>query len=616
MSDSARPLEWSLPARIGPYAIVRKLGEGGMGVVYAARDERLQRTVALKTLSAVPTIQTRRSDSGVKPERLRVSIIQTFARFTRSVKTTARSSSSMELLEGQVLVRTAWQRSADQLGGRSDRSWNSRRTLGAPRSRGRPSGSETVERVSDPARGEGARFRSRASGDRRRLRSATELTRPGVVMGTPRYMAPEQMTGESVDARSDLFAVGAILFEMLAGRPAFAGRTFVEIVHATQYEQPPALTGSPAIAALDRAIRRALSKRPADRPASAEVMAEELRALESAGDDRTPALARALTRLVVLPFRILRPDPETDFLAFSLPDAISTSLSGHGSIVLRSSAVASRFAVDAPDLKSARNRSGCRRRGHGHAVAFRGSAACRGTTGRGSRRDLADVADRPVDAWTICFGCRMTSLAGVADALASAVDRRSVTPLLELRQMHARTSCTSARTSSLARTTDSSRRAICINACLEFDPRFAPAWAHLGRCHRVIGKFIDASDDSETRRKRRSAVRSRSVHGSPSPTSSLRISRRTWACAETVVRLLAEAVRHGNDPELFRRTGARVPLLRPVRRVHGRARRSAASRSKCPDQRRSDAAHDRRHRSTARHRAASRSSPAPTTLYG
>ena len=73
----------------------------------------------------------------------------------------------------------------------------------------------------------------------------TELTRPGVVMGTPRYMAPEQITGEQVDGRSDLFAVGAILFEMLAGRPAFAGRTFVEIIHATQYEQPPALTGSP-----------------------------------------------------------------------------------------------------------------------------------------------------------------------------------------------------------------------------------------------------------------------------------------------------------------------------------------------------------------------------------
>src|SRR4030095_1203917 len=62
--------------------------------------------------------------------------------------------------------------------------------------------------------------------------------------------------------------------------------------------------------------------------------------------------ARALTRVVVLPFRVLRPDPETDFLAFSLPDAISTSLSGIRSLVVRSSATAARFAGEAPDLKA------------------------------------------------------------------------------------------------------------------------------------------------------------------------------------------------------------------------------------------------------------------------
>src|SRR5260221_8943889 len=182
--------------------------------------------------------------------------------------------------------------------------------------------------------------------------SATELTRTGMMVGPPRYMAPEQVTGEALDARSDLFAAGAILFEMLAGRPAFAGRNVVEILHATLYEQPPALTGSPAVAAVDRVIRRALAKRPSERPASADAMAEELSGVRGAFDDDTPALARALTRLVVLPFRVLRPDPETDFLAFSLPDAIATSLSGIGSLIVRSSATAARFAGEAPDLKA------------------------------------------------------------------------------------------------------------------------------------------------------------------------------------------------------------------------------------------------------------------------
>ena len=82
-------------------------------------------------------------------------------------------------------------------------------------------------------------------------------------------------------------------------------------------------------------------------------MAEELRATCAAdSDDHTAAIAQALTRLVVLPFRTLRPDPETDFLAFSLPDAITTSLSGIGSLIVRSSATAAKFAGETPDFKA------------------------------------------------------------------------------------------------------------------------------------------------------------------------------------------------------------------------------------------------------------------------
>ena len=185
------------------------------------------------------------------------------------------------------------------------------------------------------------------------LDSVVGLTRTGIVMGTPHYMAPEVATGEPVDARSDLFAVGAILFEMLAGRPAFSGRTVAEVINATLTEQPPALTGSPAVAAVDRVIRRALAKKP-DRTSGFRRghgrRAQCLR--EASAATRLRAMAQALTRVVVLPFRVLRPDPEIDFLAFSLPDAITTSLAGIGSLVVRSSATAARFAGEAPDIKA------------------------------------------------------------------------------------------------------------------------------------------------------------------------------------------------------------------------------------------------------------------------
>ena len=106
---------------------------------------------------------------------------------------------------------------------------------------------------------------------------------------------------------------------MLAGRAAFGGQTIADVIHATVYEQPPALSGSSVVAAIDRVIRQALAKRPSDRLPSAEVMAEELRWAGGVETEAVNAQAHTLTRLVVLPFRILKPDAETDFLRSACP---------------------------------------------------------------------------------------------------------------------------------------------------------------------------------------------------------------------------------------------------------------------------------------------------------
>ena len=114
------------------------------------------------------------------------------------------------------------------------------------------------------------------------------------------------------------------------------------------------------------------------------------------------------------------------------------------------------------------------------------------------------------------------------------------------------TSSTCAR-NELARTYDGLPRARDLyQQCLELDPRFAPAWAHLGRCHRVIGKYIDATPDSETRAE--DALR-RALALNPR----LSVAHKFYANLEAdigqaqraLVRLLGEADRHGNDPELF-----------------------------------------------------------------
>ena len=178
------------------------------------------------------------------------------------------------------------------------------------------------------------------------------ITMAGTVVGTPHYMSPEQLTGDPLDARSDLFAVGAILFELLVGATAFPGKTTAQVFHGVMYEPLPSVGGSPALAAVDRVIHRATAKRPADRYPDAAAMAEDLgAALRLADSGETPA-ARRMTRLIVLPFRMLRPDPEIDFLSFSLADAITASLGTLESLVVRSSLAAARFKTDGPDLSA------------------------------------------------------------------------------------------------------------------------------------------------------------------------------------------------------------------------------------------------------------------------
>ena len=540
-----------LPARIGRYAIERKLGEGGMGVVYAARDDRLERTIAVKTLSALANDETARQRLW-REARAAASVNHpNVCQIYEIGEDGGRLFIAMELLEGEALAERL-QRGPLSTSETLPIGLGMLAALSALHARG------IVHRDLKPSNVfltlHGVKLldfglaRPELDGS---LSTATGLTGTGIVMGTPRYMAPEQVIGEAVDARSDLFAAGAILFEMLAGRPAFGGRSIVEVLHATRYEQPPALTGSPAVAAVDRVIRRAMAKRPAERPASADAMAEELRAVRGVDSGATSSLAHALTRLVVLPFRVLRPDPETDFLAFSLPDAIATSLSGNAAVIVRSSVVAARFGAETPDLKALAAeadvdrvvmgtlmRSGDQLRAAAQLIEAPAGTLLTSHTVQSSMGDLFrlqdDIARR------------------VSEALSLPLSGGMAPPTPDTPQ-DARAYELYLRANELARTYDGLPGARDLyQRCLELDPRFAPAWAHLGRCHRVIGKYIYAAPDSEVRAE--DAFR-RALALSPQ----LSVAHKFYANLEAdigqaqgaLVRLLGEADRHGNDPELF-----------------------------------------------------------------
>lgn len=178
-------------------------------------------------------------------------------------------------------------------------------------------------------------------GDDTRLR-----TQPGVVMGTPRYMSPEQARGLALDARTDVWSLGVLLYEMIAGRPPFDGATPADVLAAILRAEPAPLSlgATPAAKAAGRLVARTLAKNPADRFASARELHAELTALKTeldSGAGRTPAPrtvtpaasdlqhdhATAIDSLAVLPFVNAGGDPDTEYLSDGIPESLINSLS-------------------------------------------------------------------------------------------------------------------------------------------------------------------------------------------------------------------------------------------------------------------------------------------------
>ncbi len=549
-TSAARRSQGTVPTRLGHYQIERKLGEGGMGVVYAARDEKLQRPVALTTMSLLAHDETARKRFWREARAAAAVNHPNICQIYEIGEDDGVLFIAMELLEGTPLserLKAAPLSVAETV----STGLGILNALSALHARGVIHRDLKPSNVFLTPHGVTLLDFGRARPTTHELvTGGHDLTRAGAVMGTPRYMSPEQALSETLDGRTDLFSTGAILFEMLAGRPAFTGNTVVAILHATVYEQPPALSGSSAVASVARVIRRALAKKAAERPASAEAMADELRDVPT-GDDDTATLTHPMTRIVVLPFRVLRADPETDFLAFSLPDAITTSLASIQSLVVRSSATAARFANETPDFKALAAEAGVDRvvsgtvlragdelRANVQLVEAPGGTVITSQSIQAPLGDLFqlqdDLARRVVEALALPLGGATASPSPDAPASPRAYELylrgneigRDYSGMVEARDLYERS--------------------------VALDPNYAPAWARLGRCYRLIGKYIESSPGSVERAKQ---AYERALELNPK----LTIAHKFYANLESdigqadraVVRLLNAAARHGNDPELF-----------------------------------------------------------------
>jgi serine/threonine protein kinase/TolB-like protein len=417
------------------YEVVAAIGSGGMGEVYLAHDTQLKRKVALKLLAPRLTLDER----GLRRFALEAQAasalnhpnILTLYDFGE-VK--GKYYIASEYVEGDTLkqrIRRARLAFADVV----DVSIQICSGLAAAHERG------IVHRDIKPAnlmvRKDGlvklldfgiAKLTEDETGSQSAISSVLSLSQPGAVMGTVRYMSPEQARGHDVDERSDIFSLGIVMYEMLTGRAPFQGETVSDIIaEILKAEPPPLMASVPGLPVqIEIVVMRAMRKSRDERYQSAREILNELQDFRresefqeklqrSAGRTGTtprrglllpkaPAegsrrgdsrpvrstaapsrvwmqvliaavlavLAAALLaipivrrkwpkhaggnaprELAVLPFRNLRPDPQTDFLGFSLADEIITKLSYVKALTVRPSSSVDKYRNQVVDPQEA-----------------------------------------------------------------------------------------------------------------------------------------------------------------------------------------------------------------------------------------------------------------------
>jgi len=358
---------------LGRYRIVERLGEGGMGVVFRAEDPRLERDVALKVLK-----QDALHDEDSK-RRFRLEACALSRLLHPNIATLFDFDSDsgvdflvLEFVPGESLARTMANGPLPE---------NRARAIALDVAEALQSAHEKgiVHRDLKPGnivitpRGRAkvldfglARVMPEAAG----VTQSASITGPSALIGTVPYMSPEQVRDGRADARSDLYAMGALLFEMTTGRRPFCGDDVLSLLYQIAHEPAPLLrVMHPGLSAeLEAVVARCLEKAPLRRFSDAGALLRALRG-ESSADERgspTPAAwseglspktgsGRSIQSLVVLPFENLSGDPAQEFFADGMTDALIADLAQIGALRVISRTSAMRFKrIHAPLSEIAR----------------------------------------------------------------------------------------------------------------------------------------------------------------------------------------------------------------------------------------------------------------------
>ncbi len=273
--------------KLGPYEILAPIGAGGMGEVYKAKDTRLERTVAVKVL---PSHMSAAPESRQRFEREAKTISQLSHPHICALYDVGREGDTeylvMELLEGETLSdRLAkgplplgqtlryGQEMADALD-KAHRQGIVHRDLKPGNVMLTKSGVKLLDFGLAKAMAPATKQSSLTS-----LPTQQGLTQEGTILGTFQYMAPEQLEGREADGRTDVFAFGCVLYEMVTGRKAFSGASQASLISAIMTGETPSISSIQPMSppALDRVVRKCLAKDPEDRWQNAADLGSELK---------------------------------------------------------------------------------------------------------------------------------------------------------------------------------------------------------------------------------------------------------------------------------------------------------------------------------------------------
>jgi serine/threonine protein kinase/Tol biopolymer transport system component len=294
-------------AKLGPYEIVAPLGAGGMGEVYRARDTRLQRDVAVKIL---PAELCRDAERRSRFEREALATSQISHPNILSIFDVGTQDGIpylvTELLDGETL-RDRLNSGGVPIRKAIDFSAQIARGLGAAHEKGIVHRDIKPENIFLCRDGSAkildlglARFTEEADGPLNA--TVTQQTSAGAVLGTAAYLSPEQARGQAVDARSDLFSLGTVTYEMLAGQRPFHGKTFADLVSAIlKDDTAPFSPESKVPLALDRIVHRCLEKNPEERFQSARDLAFQLDSLNTGTELRSGVIPSSGTKDMEIP---------------------------------------------------------------------------------------------------------------------------------------------------------------------------------------------------------------------------------------------------------------------------------------------------------------------------